>query len=535
MNFSRYASLYSRFHGATSYRTEQDIIILDMIEEPFDNWILLRMFRFDDILTRPENTFAKALQMHLQSQAPLTVFCQSDTWIALSGRDKYITPIVAEHANFQMYATPYFVRNPSTLADYMPEHHSDTVFRYRNSIVYLDRHDLPYPGGCYFNPSTTSPSALYRICVLSREPHDKALQVASEWKTRRDIVTLPFPTTDAISIPAAIRFQPIAPPYLPNERVLSSGNVQKRLSLHQPQCLIQDILMSYQRNVKPVVIQNVGLVMEWPFRVSFEGTRSNTSDTSGGALKQFVALTVNGYRPTRILLVRYPYEVYTEYNEVPAIPYFMIQFTSGILELPPEMEKVSVDSTVIGYKYENGFYCFSFPVLEGRPTSDRSRNVDCLFNVPKKSHPDDQVKFTFQVDDKCVVHRMDTKTGVFHGWCLRRMDEARLHPAETGGSLPTLVHEWLKLFQLHDKTAQPIDVKMLQMALTLARHKICFKTNRGAANKKSLNQIQVTDSDIVISSHSAEEIQFINNCRADVGLDWEGEREEESANSCHIM
>ena len=528
MNFSRYCSIYSRFHGTTSYRTEQDIIILHLIEEPFNNWILLRMFRFDDIHKRPENGFVKALQMFLQSQAPLTVFCQSDTWIALLGGEKYITPIVPEHANFQMYATPYFVRDPSTLAAHMQAHHSDTVFRYKNCIVYLDRQDLPYPGGCYFDSSTVTPSSLYRICVLSREPLSIALQVASEWKTRRDILTLPFPTTDATSIPAMITFQSIDPPYLPNERVLSTGNIQKRLSLYQPQCLIQDILLSYQRNTKPDSIQNVGIVVEWPLRIPFEGTRSNTTESSVHH-KKFVALAANGFKPTRILLVRYPYEVYTEYSEVPAIPYMVFQFVSTILELPPEMEKVSVDSTVIGYKYENSFYCFSFPLLEGRPTADTSRHVDCLFTLPKNLHPEDQIMYTFQIDDKRILHRLKTKSGLYHGWCIAKADEECVHPE--AGSLPNLVSEWLKMFKLHDKAAKPIDVKMLQMALTLARHKICFKTN--IVTSKKSNQIAVTDTDITISL-SADEVQFINSRRADAGLDWTSE-EEENRDNCLIM
>ncbi|KAG8172502.1 hypothetical protein JTE90_017583 [Oedothorax gibbosus] len=524
MNFSRYCSIYSRFHGATSYRTEQDIIILDLLEESFDNWILLRMFQFDDIQMRPEQGFAKALQMHLESQSPLTVFCQNDTWIALSGHDKYVTPIITAEANFQMYATPYFVRDPSTLADTMQAHHSDTVFRYKNCIVYLDRQDLPAPGACYFNASTVTPSSLYRICLLSREPQSAALLVATEWKTRRDIVTLPFPTTDSISVPAMISFKPIDPPYLPNERVVSNGNIQKRLSLYQPQCLLQDILASYQRNTRPdQPIQDLGLVVEWPFRITFEGTRTNAADTLH---KKFVALVANGLKAKRILVVRYPYEVYTEYDQVPALPYIVFHFTSTILELPPDMEKVSVDSTVIGYRQEKGFYCFNFPLLEGRPTAASSRNVDCLCTVPP--NPKGRIEYTFQINDTWVLHKVNTDTGLKHGWCLAQTDGRRVY--DEAPTLPYLVRQWLNMFEGYDKAAEPIDVKMLQMALTLARHKICFKTNL-VTEKKSYHML-VTDTEITVSL-SADEVQFINSRRAD-GLDWSQEEEKE-AESCTIM
>ncbi|KAG8155891.1 hypothetical protein JTE90_004218 [Oedothorax gibbosus] len=419
MNFSRYAAVYSRFHGATSYRTEQDIIILDLFEEPFQNWILLRMLRFDDIHMRPENAFAQALQMFLQSQSPLTVFCQNDTWIALSGREKYITPIVSEQANFQMYATPYFVRDPSALSNHMQAHHSDTVFQYKNCIVYLDRQDLPYPGGCYFSSSTVIPPSLYRICVLSREPHQVALSVATEWETRRDVLTMPFPTTDATHIPAMIQFLPVDLPYLANERVLSSGNIQKRLSLYQPQCLIQDILLSYLRNKELEHTRGIGLIIEWPFRIPFEGTRSTTTEQAAG-IKKFVALVVNAHTPTRILLVRYPYEVYTEYDQVPTIPYIAIHFSPTILQLPPDMQKVSIDATVIGYEYEKGFYCFSFPFLEGCPTEDKARHLDCVVGTVRNAHPDDTIQATFRVDDTLILHHVYTKSGVSEGWRLEK-------------------------------------------------------------------------------------------------------------------
>lgn len=536
MNFSRYCSLYSRFHGATSYRTAQDIIILDLAEEPFDNWILLRMFQFDDIHMRPENAFVKALPMFLQSQSPLTVFCQNDTWIALLGHEKYIAPILSEHANFQLYATPYFVRQPSTLADHMQTHHSDTAFRYKNCIVYLDGQDLPYPGGCYFDSSTVTSSSLYRICVLSREPQDQALLVASEWKSRRDVITLPFPTTDANAIPAMISFPLAQSPYLSNERILSTGNIQKRLSLYQPQCLLQDILLSYRRNKQIATIENLGLIVEWPFNVPFEGTRSNVADRcSTTAPRQFAAVVVNALHPKRVLLVRYPYEVYTEYDAVPAIPYIVVHFTSTVLKLPPEMEKVSVDSTVIGYKYENGFYCFSYPLLEGRPTEHKSRNMDCVLTAPKKFHPDDEVTYAYKLNDHWTVYRVHTKTGLFHGWRVEKTVHHKKTPVETvpeANVLPTLVSKWLEMFRLHDESAKPIDVKMLQMALTLARHKICFTTKIGSS--KQTNEIVVTDRDITITLGS-EEIKFINSRRADTGPDWIDEEEDNQGEKCRIM
>ncbi|GFR04655.1 uncharacterized protein TNCT_623481 [Trichonephila clavata] len=81
-------------------------------------------------------------------------------------------------------------------------------------------------------------------------------------------------------------------------------------------------LLTKAKNRKRV-LQNVGLIIEWPFRLMFEGTRPNAKDG-----KSFVALAVNGQQPTRVLYVRYPYDVYTLYNEVPSTHWTPIQYVS---------------------------------------------------------------------------------------------------------------------------------------------------------------------------------------------------------------
>ncbi|GFX56571.1 uncharacterized protein TNCV_5034901 [Trichonephila clavipes] len=102
---------------------------------------------------------------------------------------------------------------------------------YNNCVLYLDKNDLPSPGGCYFEPSQNCPKSLYRICLLSNEPMQQVLSVASEWKTRRDVVTLPFLPQESIALPKMIPFQPVGFPHLSDERAISAGVIQKRLSL----------------------------------------------------------------------------------------------------------------------------------------------------------------------------------------------------------------------------------------------------------------------------------------------------------------
>ncbi|GFS33584.1 uncharacterized protein TNIN_418341 [Trichonephila inaurata madagascariensis] len=79
----------------------------------------------------------------------------------------------------------------------------------------------------------------------------------------------------------------------------------------------------------------------------FDGTVPMPKDD-----KSFVALAVNGQQPTRVLYVRYPYDVYIS-NEVPTTHWTPIQYVSPVLAL--DMEKVSVDGVVMGFMYQKSF------------------------------------------------------------------------------------------------------------------------------------------------------------------------------------
>lgn len=533
MNYPRYCNLYSRFHGCTTFRTEQGVIILDFADMAFDKWNLIRMYRFDDIHMTPKHSFIQALQVFLKSQAPITVFCQNDSWFALSGNNKFIVPILEENATFQMYATPYFVQDPSIIAEYLQSNatpSSDTIYMYKNCILYLDKEDVPFPGGCYFKNCDGGTQPLYRICLLSNEPIHKAVLVALEWKTRRDVMTVPFLTKEITTTPSMISFYPITQPYFADEQALSTGSIQKRLSVHNPHCLIQDVLMSYQRNQSNDEnvqnIQNIGLVIEWPFRLAFEGTRTHSSPD-----KNFVAIAVNGVRPMRTLFVRYPYETFIEYNEVPSIPWIMIRFVPTILKLPADVEKVSVDSTIIGYKYKNAFYCFGIPVLEGRPTVDLSRNMDCLFTIPKQLNPTDQIKNTFCLNEKYTLNEIQAENIPYTAWCIVQTDEAHKY-LELPNQLLKLVSAWIKMFkkQWEVSNPQPIDINMVQIALTLARHKICFTTKIEKNNKKP--EINLSNEEIELCL-SPDEAKFINSRR--VSVEPVDEAAENAQGGCLIM
>ncbi|GFR13335.1 uncharacterized protein TNCT_348451 [Trichonephila clavata] len=523
MNFPRYSSLYARFHGCTSFRIEDFTVILDFADESFTNWSLLHLYRFDRLTTDAKHTFAEALKVFFKTEAPLTVACEHDSWTAVLGNSKIIMPSLEDSATFQLYATPYFVSDPSLVAAYLQgvaRAASDYIFMYKNCVLYLDKNDLPSPGGCYFEPSETCPKSLYRICLISNEPMQQVLSVGSEWKTRRDVITLPFLTQENIALPKMIPFQPVKDFHLPDERAISAGVIQKRLSMRHPYCLIQDVLSSYYRSYllahegqeSETVLQNVGLIIEWPLRLMFDGTRPNSKEE-----KSFVALAVNGRQPTRVLYVRYPYEVYTLYNEVPSTYWTPIHYISPILILDQTMEKVSVDGVVMGFMHQKSFFCFSFPVLENRPTYDLNRNVQSLLTPADPSLLNDssvRVLETFQYNSQYSLHRIQMKGVPLNAWCLTAAQNMSEYPTQR--HLPRLVQEWLNFFEHHagSRKMDLVDVSMIQMALTLSRHKICFQTkiDSKAKRKEKGNRITLSDDEITLSM-GPEEAEVVNNLR----------------------
>lgn len=513
MNIARYSTLYGKFHGCNSFRNEQNLIVLDFIDMDFDPWSVLQLYQHNRICMDSQQPFIQALKVFFKTEAPVSVMCKDNSWTALLGSSKTIMPMVEESATFQLYATPFFVKDPASVKEYLQglaRPASEYVFMYKNCVLYLDQEDLPYPGGFYFGKSGQCMQALYRICLLSNESLPHVLSVAQEWKTRREILTLPFITKETIAHPKMIPFQRVGQPYLPEEKAISTGMIQKRLCMQYPHLLIQDILNSYYRNYlysnngteSIQVLNQLGLIIEWPFYISYEGTRPHVKDT-----KEYVSLVVNGHRPTKVLHVRYPFDVYTEYNEVPIIVWTPVYYVNTFLTLPEEVEKVSVDSTVIGYVYRKNFFCFSFPVLEGRPTLETQRNMQHIFSIATLTE-EDKVLETFQYNHKYSLHRINKKGIPYHAWCLTQVSDADKYPAQP--RVPKLVNEWLHIFNSHVNTV--IDVKTLQMALTLARHKICFKTKLGPEVYKEGTQIMLSDKTIELTL-GKHEVNFINSIR----------------------
>lgn len=553
MNCSKYGTYLNQYYGVTTCRSKENMYVMDFQDFPFSPWEVNRLHHARHISSDPSCfPFLHALKIFFKTEAPCSVFCKQDTWTVLVGKERAILPMALEDsATFQLYVTPYYVEDPRIVSQHLRGSGAlsayDHVFRYGNSILFLDGNAIPAPGACYFDRPDSDAFVLHRICILTREPVEAVVAMANAWKTKRGIDTLPFVSRSMVALPAMIHFQPVTEFYFPDQSILSSHTVQKRLSLEKPRCLIQDILSSHVRHhlrslegpdspsvaaeTNPLdCLNNVGLVIEFPFRITYEGSKP-----VDGTQKRFVALAVNGLRPTRILHVRHPYERYVEYDEVPATFWTHMSYVQTTLEVPREMEKVSVYGTVIGVVYKKSFFCFNIPLLEGVPSPSESRNVDKLLSIGNANnlfHDDGNALFvseTFELTPQYEIHHVHLPAIKRDAWCITKVTP-HSHSAFPKHRHPSpLLHAWIQLWTQHKdlKLSEVVDTEFVRLALVLTRHRICFKTRIEDTKQSSL---EVSDSDITLVMGS-KAIQFLNEVRVqDTVLE-----DKEKSSICTVM
>lgn len=411
-----------------------------------------------------------------------------------------------------MYATPYYVKNPDVIGQYLegtinPAY--ENVFFYKNTILYLDNQDLPFPGGSYFDPC--DPTPYHRICFLSSEPTEKVLKVASEWQSRQGVKNVPYMTRDVEANPKFIHFQPVCDQGFGNAAVASTGMIYKSLSSGKPEHLIQDVLNSYYTNVarrsyeKLTTFNDLGLFIEWPLVLTFEGAQHQDSACQN---KKFVALSINGTNPNRVLYVRRPYERYVEHNSVPATLWTRISFVTSTLITDVSVRKVAIDSCIVGLVYRDTFFCLSHPLLEGIPTKKPLVNGKYILSMATfemSEDPNVRVVESFKYNDRYSLRRVSLKGSSLDTWCLTKASQ--LDPKIM--KLPELVSRWVDFFMEVDGDAPDMDVNVVRLALMLSKHQICFNLN-SVPNSREPIKIQ---NNVVNFNLDEKVVQFINDAR----------------------
>lgn len=517
MNFNTYGTYYGKFHKCAVSSVRQNVLIFNFGTSPYETWFITRMYPTENVFLDPDKPLIHALKAFFKSDVPGSVVSNSKfLWTVCLGSERVIYPVNKDFKQdtLQFYATPYFVENVDVVGKFLqgmigPAY--DNVFFYKNTILFLDNQDLPYPGGFYFKQC--QPTQYYRICFLSNEPTDYVLNLAAEWKSRQHVQNITYLTREVTAVPKFIDFKPISESRFAESNITSTGIIHKTLSCKKPEHLIQDILNSYYKNLTrqhynlSIELNHVGLLIEWPFILSFEGSRPSDKKIEN---KQFVALSIEGAHPSRVLCVYHPYERYIEHTNVPATLWTPMSFVLSTLVTDISIQKVVIDTVVIGVVYRETFFCLNQPLLEGIPYKHPLLNSKYILSTANFDLNEDvniRKLDSFKLNTSYTLHRVSLK-GITQGvWCLTKSKETDPHPKNS--HLPALVKKWSDFFMDVVKITFDVDVTAVRLALMLSKHTLCFNLN---AVENPNEVIRVSDNEVNFYMHE-KIVEFINKVR----------------------
>lgn len=519
MNFNTYGTYYGKFHRCTVSSVKQNVIIFDFGTSTYETWFITRMHPPENVLIDSDKPLLLALKAFFKSDVPASVVSNRKySWTICLGRERVIYPVDKDFSKkentLQFYATPYFVEEVDVVSKFLqgiirPAY--ENVFFYKNTILFLDNQDLPYPGGFYFKQC--EPSSYYRICFLSNEPTQYVLNLAAEWQSRQRVKDITYLTREVKAVPKFIDFKPISESGSTESNITSTGIIHKTLCARKPELLIQDILTSYYKNLSrqqyetPIEFNHLGLLIEWPFILSFEGSRPSDDKIEN---KKFVALSIEGAHPSRVLHVNRPYERYVEHSNIPATLWTPISFVLSTLLTDISIRKVIIDTVVVGVVYRETFFCFNQPLLEGTPSKHPLLNTYYILSTATFELNEDvniRVFESFKLNNHYTLHRVSVKGLTQSVWCLTKSAETDPYPKKI--HLTGLVKQWTDFFMEVGESTYNVDVTAVRLALMLSKHSLCFNLN---AVEKPNEVIRVSDNEVNFYLNE-KVVQFINDAR----------------------
>ncbi|GBO40404.1 hypothetical protein AVEN_58055-1 [Araneus ventricosus] len=471
--------------------------VIPLSDLPCNKVMLLKLRSFDKILSPASNPLLNALKSHYKSEGLCDVFQEPKRVTILMGNERIVFP-VDERAKCYLVATTLFVKNPSVFENYLKgsgRQVYDNVYAYNNSVIYLDPFDIPGPGLNYFEE--TESNSFHRICFVT--PHVNDVYLA-EWTNRQEVYELPFKTKFVTQQAKFIHYKPMDEIQLPDAHAKGTGLIHKRHSFRDPKFLLQDILNSYRGP-----IDHLGLLVQYPFCIGYDGA-CNVGN-------HFVALVVNGHFPKRVLQIRSPYERYIEYDFVPAVGWSQIYYE----RIPSTgLDRVVIESTVLGYVYKDFFLCLEHPMLGNSPTYPLQNTTYLCKPAPSSTDvfrdANIEVLDTYRYDCAHTLHRIKHRNVPQEVWCLAIHDESQSFPKRF--NLPHLVDHWINFFSSNCKkfALDFTNLDVVKLALVLSKHKICYKIKISVAKNRELEM----NNEELIFRLDESAVAFINDARLDL-------------------
>lgn len=524
MNFQQYANYYGAFHGAAEVDIIKNCIVYKLEKISWSKDIVLKLKNFSKSYDDSEKTvdcikpLSKSLMKHFKLETPSTVFLTDDSFSILYGNSHLVYP--KSNGSILVVATQYFVQNSKIFQNYMSQFQaecvSEDIYYYKSAVIFMDKYDIPYPGGNYFSKENKE-NTYSRICfILDRQDSQRIQEFILDLDNENNIHFKGLQTKCVTTnISKFLDPVPVNEMHIPMSHYEHTNVIAKRLCYKDPKFILQDILNSCY------ITKDVGVVIEYPICISYVSlSETNTP-------RHYYCFAINCHQPNKFIHVPSPYDRYYQYNHgVKDIHWNSVYYDPLSQYEDVSVLDVSIDTNIIGHVYKDTFFCLSHPKI-CNAVNFPNRNTRFLLNTLSfniETDPFLNVVYMHRFDSDFIIYCVKHKNLPYDMFCLQKAKQNVSNYKIN--KLPYLVQNWATLVSDNQNRSQFNfgDLNFIKLMYTLARHKICFHLRES----KTRDIIYEKEKSIIFEAEK-NAIDFINNMRLDFISKHKPKKEEESS------
>lgn len=508
MNFQQYATNYGAFHGVNETDIIKNCIVYKLEKISWSRDIVLKLKNFskayDDSDKKVDNIkpLSKSLMKHFKLETPCTVFLTDDSFSVLYGNSYLVYP--KYNGSILVVATQYFVKNSKIFENYMSKFKaecvSEGIYYYKSAVIFIDKYDIPYPGGNYFSKENTE-NTFSRICfILDQQDALRIQEFVQDLDNVNNIyfkgLTTKCAKTDISKFLDPI---PVNEINIPTSHYEYTNVIAKRFCYKDPKFILQDILNSCY------ITENIGIVIEYPICISYVSLNETISP------RHYYCFAINCHQPNKFIHVPSPYDRYYQYNHgIKDIPWNSVYYDPLSHYQDLNVLDVSIDTNIIGHVYKDTFFCLSHPKISNS-IKFPNRNTRFLINTLSFDIEMDNnlnVIYMNRFDSDFIIYCVKHKNLPYDMFCLKKSKQTISTYKMT--NLPYLVQNWATIVSKNQNRSHLNfgDLNFIKLMYILARHKICFYLR-----ESKTREIVYENQKKIIFEVEKNAIDFINNMR----------------------
>lgn len=510
MNFQQYANYYGTFHGAIETDIIKNCIVYKLEKITWSRDIVLKLKNFSKAYDDSENKIdsikplSKSLMKHFKLETPCTVFLTDDSFSVLYGNSYLVYP--KSNGSILVVATQYFVNNPKIFQNYMNQLNaecvSENIYYYKSAVIFIDKYDIPYPGGNYFSTENKEYN-FSRICFIIDQ--QDSLRIQEFVRDLENVNNIYYKGLQTKSVETKIsKFLdpiPVDEMHIPTSHYEHTNVIAKRLCYKDPKFILQDILNSCY------ITEDIGIVIEYPICISYVSLNETNNP------RRYYCFAINCHQPNKFIHVPSPYDRYYQYNYgLKDIHWNSVYYDPLSKYQDLNVLDVVINSNIVGHVYKDTFFSLSHPKIS-TTINFPNRNTRFYLNTLSFNIETDNnfsVIYMHRFDSDFLIYCVKHRNLPYDMFCLQKAKQYVSNYRTT--KLPFLVQNWATLVVNNQNRTELNfgDLNFIKLMYILARHKICFNLRES----KTRNIIYEKLKDIIFEAEK-NAVAFINNMKLD--------------------